>query len=674
MKHCVGAFYLVCLLCLSAFQVQAQSTVLHEDFSSCTGSLPTGWTKYSVSGNENWSCSNAGMSGNGVMMSGYSNGNNNQNEDWLISPTLDFSAYLAPYVDFWCRTNFNGQFLQVMVSTNYAGSGNPNAATWTALPVVLPAVNSNTWTYAGPLNLSAYKNQPMHLAFKYVSNTSAAASWWLDGVEVSDGALSLSRKFLNAGQCGMGSTSVVSSFSWTMSNLSGPMEIQAPAPFEVSKDGISFATTLSYSTASAGIPQTTYVRVAPQQSEKVYRKSLRFFYNGHHLNQELQLLGTSLPDDKTLRVLNWNMRWFGDPSFCACDTTLAKNNAIQLMKDIQADVYCLQEVVSVYQLAQVCAALGPAYSYAVSPFGSGAPTVNSPNYTGAQKLAFIYNSQKLSNAGTFGLLASTYPADTTAYACFSSGRFPFVMKAALHLQGGGSDTLVLANIHGKAGSTLSDYNRRLCATQAMTDSLNTLFPGKKVLVLGDFNDYLEGSSVAGQAVSPYQYLLSQGFQGITLPSVFAGQSTYVGSSSHMIDHVVTSSALWSAYPDSSCFIFTEAERFLSAYGSTTSDHFPVMSYYRFTFPNGVKDWTGVNGQRVFSLLNPSDGTLSLHGNRSQDPVDLTLYDLSGRQVGRKRVALSSGEYHGYWAGLVPGLYFLQIRQGTLTQLEKWIIR
>ncbi|QLH44372.1 MAG: hypothetical protein HWD58_01315 [Bacteroidota bacterium] len=54
------------------------------------------------------------------------------------------------------------------------------------------------------------------------------------------------------------------------------------------------------------------------------------------------------------------------------------------------------------------------------------------------------------------------------------------------------DTLILANIHAKASATITDYNRRLCGAQWMTDNLNALFPNRKRLIVGDYNDYLEG--------------------------------------------------------------------------------------------------------------------------------------------------------------------------------------
>ena len=131
-----------------------------------------------------------------------------------------------------------------------------------------------------------------------------------------------------------------------MTTIANTLDIVAPSPFEVSKDGTNFSNTITYTSSASGIAQNVYVRVSPSVPNKVYRNELSFMNNGNTINKAIQVLGTSLPDDKTLRVMNWNMRWFGSPSFCNCDTSLARINATQLMKDVDADLDCLQEVVS----------------------------------------------------------------------------------------------------------------------------------------------------------------------------------------------------------------------------------------------------------------------------------------------------------------------------------------
>ena len=647
----------------------AQATTLSENFNSCFTSFPAGWQQYSVTGTDVWECTASGYTGRAVFMSGYSSGANNTNEDWLISPQLNFANYSMPMLSFWSRTKFAGSFIQLWVSNNYSGSGNPNNATWTQIPVTLPTANSDVWFFSNQINLSAFKSSPLHIAFKYISSTTAAANWRLDDIMVNEGALIIPKKFVNAGQCAANFQSDPGQFQFTMNGLTGNLDLVAVSPFELSKDGNGFSNQISFNSSASGVTQTVYVRVSPLVADKIYRKPISFIYNGISLNQTVDALGTSLPDGKTLRVVNWNMRWFGDPLNCNCDTNLSRQNATNILKDLQADIYCLQEIVSISQLNAVRQALGNQYQLFVSPFGSGATSSTSGNYPGAQKLAYIINSQKVIHAGDFGLTASQYPADTAAYACFASGRYPYVLKAALKQNTGSADTLIVVNIHAKAGSTISDYNRRLCGSEWMSDSLNALFPIQKKLIVGDFNDYLEGSSVAGQSTSPFQNLFTSGYKGVTLPSVYPGQTTFLGSPDHLIDNVVFSQNMSGFFPDSACFIFSEAPRYIADYEASMSDHLPVMSYYKFNNPLFVTE--SKSGADI-RMVNPSKGRVQLYLGQLSSDWRLKVYDLYGKLLHQSTQASTSSGFEINLTDIQPGLYIVQVETQSGIWQEKWL--
>lgn len=653
---------------------RAQATILNENFNSCIANLPSGWLQYSVIGSDSWKCTASGVVGNAAYMNGYSGGGNNNNEDWLISPQLNLASYVIPHLSFWSRTKFAGNALQVMVSFNYSGIGNPNFANWTVVSLSLPAPNSDYWFLSQNIDLSTYKSQPFYLAFKYTSTVNAAALWRIDEVKVEESALSLQKRFLNVGQCLAGSASGSGTFEFTMSGLSGNLEVVAPAPFQLSKDNINFVSQLTYNAAASGIPQTVYARIQPNVPDKVYRDSIQFLYNGYPVKEKEYILGTSLPDDRTLRVVNWNMRWFGEPTFCNCDTALARSNAAILLKDMNADLYCIQELVNVNALSLITAALGPNYQSIVSPYCSGATNPGAGNYGSGQKLAYIYNTNKIQNLGTFGLLASTYPNDTMPYYCFSSGRFPFVLKAKLLLANGGSDTIIFANVHSKASTTQADYDRRLCASEKMTDSLNSLFPQHKVMVLGDYNDFLEGSTVAGNANSPYKYFLDHGFTGISLPSKYPGQSTYTGSSDYLIDNIVSKSNLYSKYVDSSFFIFTEAMKYIADYSNTTSDHFPCMTYHKFVFPNSTTAYQFSEFQSNLQVINPSSNSLSIFDiNGYSGKTPLRVFDLYGNILFSKELQLSTNNCTILIPELSAGIYFVELSNQKGKKVQKWIV-
>jgi hypothetical protein len=488
----------------------------------------------------------------------------------------------------------------------------------------------------------------------------------------------LSDLFINIRQTAAGSASTSSSFNFVVNGSINSFTVDVPPPFEVSNDNILFTNQLSYTTSIAGIAQTVFVRIHPMVANKVYRKRINFILNGNTLPQEIMLLGTSLPDNNTLRVFSWNMRWFGDASHCGCDIVEARMNATHIMKDIHADVYCLQEVVDVNELALLTADLGAKYHYVVSPCGSFATSPADPDYATAQKLAYIYNTDKIENLGTFGLLASTYPADAgsnSPYYYFASGRFPFVLSAKLKLNNSLTDTVILSNIHAKAISDVSSYNRREGGTVKMTDSLNALFPGKKVMVIGDYNDFLEGTVVSSLSVSPYQYMLDHDFTGITLPSHFPNQTTYVGAANTMFDNVACTSNLMTKYADSSCFIFDEVEKYITNYSITTSDHFPVVSYFNFNFPIDVAVSDISQSASFFNIINPSSNTLQLLWNESTtDQCNISVYDITGHMCYTNKVNIHEKQTAISLPSLCEGFYVVDVRHGQKHTIKKWLVR
>lgn len=152
---------------------------LAEDFST---NFPN-WVKQSVIGNQVWSLNSAaGNPGSCAEMNGYASGAQN-NEDWFISPAVDLSTATCANLTFQTARPFNGTALQVLVSTNYAGTGAPSTATWTTLSATM--ATSDTWTNSGNISLSTYVGNPnVRIAFKYVSTTSGASQWRVDNVKI----------------------------------------------------------------------------------------------------------------------------------------------------------------------------------------------------------------------------------------------------------------------------------------------------------------------------------------------------------------------------------------------------------------------------------------------------------------------------------------------------------
>jgi uncharacterized protein DUF5689/uncharacterized protein DUF5017 len=111
-------------------------------------------------------------------------------ESWLISPAIDLSNSATPNFNFRNVVRYGTTpQLQVMVSTNYDGTSNPNTATWTDLTSLATwdtDISSwNTWTSSGDLNLTPYISSATYVAFKHVGvNTSGVGTWEVDDITI----------------------------------------------------------------------------------------------------------------------------------------------------------------------------------------------------------------------------------------------------------------------------------------------------------------------------------------------------------------------------------------------------------------------------------------------------------------------------------------------------------
>jgi hypothetical protein len=158
---------------------------------SFTATFPD-WVKYSKTGSQIWTLDTQyGNPGSCAKMSGFSGGVNNENVDWLISPAQDFSAINSAKLDFDNAYKFAGAPIEVYVSNNYSGAGNPEVAgvTWTKINGAVLSTGNYVWTNSGALNITAFTgvgNETVYIAFKYTSSASDGSTWELDNINVTE--------------------------------------------------------------------------------------------------------------------------------------------------------------------------------------------------------------------------------------------------------------------------------------------------------------------------------------------------------------------------------------------------------------------------------------------------------------------------------------------------------
>ena len=150
--------------------------LLMETFDSCDDSgFPPAWTRFSVSSDADWDCSDdtRGESGESGDYSAEINGfgANEASEDWLITPALDFGG--NPHVlSFSSDVRFDGPGLEILFSADYSGTGNPDNATWVNLPEAEAMVDPNTGSFgfvsSGMIELPDSTGE-VYIAFKYTT-------------------------------------------------------------------------------------------------------------------------------------------------------------------------------------------------------------------------------------------------------------------------------------------------------------------------------------------------------------------------------------------------------------------------------------------------------------------------------------------------------------------------
>jgi hypothetical protein len=158
--------------------------LLSEDFSAGLGVFKS----YNVNGAQTWTT--ATYDDGCALMSGYVSGSGRfPNEDWLISPQIDLTNRADAVLNIYQAVNYvesKWEFIQVMISDDYDGTSNPSTqGTWTELTIPnRPAGNNWTFIDSGEISLAAYANKKVHVAFKYTSTSSVAASWEVGSVTV----------------------------------------------------------------------------------------------------------------------------------------------------------------------------------------------------------------------------------------------------------------------------------------------------------------------------------------------------------------------------------------------------------------------------------------------------------------------------------------------------------
>jgi len=355
--------------------------------------------------------------------------------------------------------------------------------------------------------------------------------------------------------------------------------------------------------------------------------------------------GTS--SDMVFKITNWNTEWLGCTQFGPEDEELQIDNIAAAMLTMDADVYCLQEVSNT--------AAYPSIESLVSILGSdewGGTIVPASTGNCNQRQGLIYKKSKVQFVSAQQLSNGNDAQGGTYYYNWSNGRYPAVYNVNL-LAGSNVIPVSLINIHAKAEDNDADsYTRRLGAAQALKTILDgAAYNTKNVILIGDYNDYLNGTSSesCNCTISPYKNFMddSADYTPLTQNLTSSGWDPHP-----IIEHVIISNELTANYVANSAARELSVAQGIPDFYDTTTDHIPVSTWFQ--FPTLSSPSYTANTFTVYP--NPVKDVLNITGNGMAAGTTTEIYDLAGRRIFHEKLSGATLNV----SALPAGIYMLKI--------------
>ena len=162
-----------------------QRTEILESFDQCLDL--NSFYRYDVTGAAQWGCSaGAGVNNSGAVGIYHDQQEAELNEDWLISPAVLVSENSR--LSFDISRQHQGAELELLISTDYLGSGNPKNARWDKLAVAIPAPStpSSSFETVKGIDLGSYAGQEVYVSFRYTATYEEASHYFIDNFILQD--------------------------------------------------------------------------------------------------------------------------------------------------------------------------------------------------------------------------------------------------------------------------------------------------------------------------------------------------------------------------------------------------------------------------------------------------------------------------------------------------------
>lgn len=346
---------------------------------------------------------------------------------------------------------------------------------------------------------------------------------------------------------------------------------------------------------------------------------------------------------KTMDIGSWNLMWFGHEQNGPADLLKQQEGVGEVLRSARMDVWAFEEVTDTALFTQLLSKNG-SFGHVYS------------RYWQDQKMALAWDATKWSLLADTQLFAG-YGAD------FASGRLPLMVSLFHALS---KDTFHVVAVHLKA-HTGTDIQKAQ-AWQNRKNSSGHLYDfqkqyaGKKLIILGDWNDDIDESLVA-DSVSPFLAMKTAGTFLLEKQSLAGKHSWLFGNA--MIDHLWANPAAMEHYKSGSADLYL-LDLYIANYANDVSDHYPVYASFHFKNTTSVPGtWT----QNLTMYPNPSKGSVRIEG--LPEKFEWKCSDMQGKEI-HPAFDVSAGSIA--ISGLESGIYVFTVCTPAEQQVLRLVVR
>ncbi len=317
--------------------------------------------------------------------------------------------------------------------------------------------------------------------------------------------------------------------------------------------------------------------------------------------------------DSILKITTWNTEWLGCEENGPSDEELQARNVAAAIVAMKSDIVCLQEITQSSRFPSIntlVSLLGDEYDGSVAAWNTGDCRQN-------QGVIYRKSKVQLTNSQLFSINDNNYRWN------WSSGRYPALYEFNVLTQGRQIPISVL-NIHAKAMSDEESYERRKGGSEALKNILDlAAYNTKRIILIGDFNDWLVGTQCTTKSDSPYKNFIDDNAN-------YRGLTNNLGNNGRrLIDNIVVSNELFYSVIWDSIYQETNVRYSIDNFGSTTSDHTPVSAFFAFNKRTSVENQTLNSKIKVFP--NPAKNEIIISGIDGIKS-DFGIYNMLGKIV------------------------------------------